>query len=151
MAEQPPRVSLPQAGQASHADEVARQKLGRTIANLAFEPAPVSVNPNLPQDQQVLEEKIIRELQKIFDPEIPLNIYDLGLVYQIHIDPVNAVTIDMTLTAPGCPVAGDIVRDVQQRVGAIPDVPACKVNLVWDPPWTRERLSEAAKLQLGLD
>jgi FeS assembly SUF system protein len=145
------KISLPQTSDVSHSDVVARQKLGRSIADLVFEPAPLPApNAALPKDQQELEAKIIGELQKIFDPEIPLNIYDLGLIYKVAIDPVNAVTIEMTLTAPGCPVAGDIVRDVQRRVSAIPEVPKCTVNLVWEPAWTRERLSEAAKLQLGL-
>jgi FeS assembly SUF system protein len=145
------KISLPQSGVSNHADAVARQKLGRSIADMAFEAAPLpAANAALPKDQQVLELKIIGELQKIFDPEIPLNIYDLGLIYKIKIAPTNAVTIDMTLTAPGCPVAGDIVREVKTRVEAIAEVPACVVNLVWDPPWSRESLSEAAKLQLGL-
>ena len=151
MTDQPAKISLPQTGDASHADKVAQEKLGRTISDLVFEKAPLPApNPALPQDQQALEQKIIGELQQIFDPEIPLNIYDLGLIYKIALDPVNAVTVDMTLTAPGCPVAGDIVREVQRRIDAIPEVPACTVNLVWEPAWSRDRLSEAAQLQLGL-
>lgn len=145
------KISLPQTGGADHADAVARQKLGRSISGMAFEAAPLpAANSALPKDQQKLELKIIAELQKIFDPEIPLNIFDLGLVYKIKIAPTNAVIIEMTLTAPGCPVAGDIMRDVKMRVAAIPEVPACEVKLVWDPPWSREMLSDAAKLELGL-
>ena len=101
-------------------------------------------------DQKELEARIIAALQTVYDPEIPLNIYDLGLIYTLAIDPANAVRIEMTLTAPGCPVAGDIVADVRRKVEAIPEVPKVDVVLVWNPPWTRDRLSEAARLELGL-
>ena len=93
---------------------------------------------------------MIAALQTVYDPEIPLNIYDLGLIYKLTLAPSNAVKVEMTLTAPGCPVAGDIVAAVKQRVEAIPEVPRAEVELVWDPPWTRERLSEAARLELGM-
>ena len=87
----------------------------------------------------------------MYDPEIPLNIYDLGLIYRIDVnDETGAVVIRMTLTAPGCPVAGQIIADVQARVENIDEVPRADVELVWDPPWTREMMSEAAQLELGL-
>ena len=101
-------------------------------------------------DQKGLEERVIAALQTIYDPEIPLNIYDLGLIYRLTIEPTSAVKVEMTLTAPGCPVAGDIVAEVKRKIEAIAEVPRAEVELVWDPPWTRERLSEAARLELGM-
>ena len=100
--------------------------------------------------QQVIEERAIAAIRTIFDPEIPLNIYDLGLIYAIDISEDNAVKITMTLTAPGCPVAGELVAQVQRKVQEIEEVKSASVNLVWDPPWSRERLSDAALLELGL-
>ena len=97
-----------------------------------------------------LEDKIITSLRTIFDPEIPLNIYDLGLIYAIDISPDNSVKITMTLTAPGCPVAGELVGQVQRKALAVEEVKSASVDLVWDPPWSRDRMSEAALLELGL-
>jgi len=101
--------------------------------------------------QKSVEEKVIDAIRLVYDPEIPVNIYDLGLIYKIDVKPDNnRVTIRMTLTAPGCPVAGQLVADVQSRVESIPEIPEAVVELVWDPPWTREMMSEAAQLELGL-
>jgi len=86
----------------------------------------------------------------VFDPEIPVNIYELGLIYDIEIDPENNVHIRMTLTAPGCPVAGTLPGDVEKRVEAIPEVKSATVDLVWDPPWDRDMMSETAMLTLGM-
>ena len=98
-----------------------------------------------------LKNRIVEALHKCFDPEIPVNIYELGLIYDIIIDPSGAVGINMTLTSPGCPVAGTLPGDVQRRVIPLEGVTAAKVDVVWDPPWTPARMSEAAKLQLGID
>jgi FeS assembly SUF system protein len=154
MPTEPTKTSLPQV--TDHEDHVAkimREKLGgmfdRSVAKTAT-PKPAEEHSSLAPDQVALERKIIATLQTIFDPEIPLNIYDLGLIYKITIAPTNAVKIDMTLTAPGCPVAGDIVASVKNKIAALPEVPTADVELVWDPPWTRDRLSEAARLELGL-
>ena len=101
--------------------------------------------------QKAIEEKVIDALRTVYDPEIPLNIYDLGLIYAIDVHPeTGKVDIRMTLTAPGCPVAGSIIMDVQSRVENIPEVPSADVELVWDPPWSQERMSEEARLELGL-
>ena len=143
--------SLHQAPAAEdHAAKVLREKIGdvKTIPSAAGA-APL-YTANLAPHQKQLEEKIVATLQSVFDPEIPLNIYDLGLIYALEIAPTNAVKVRMTLTAPGCPVAGDIVADVKRKLEAIPEVPAVEVQLVWDPPWTRERLTEAARLELGM-
>ncbi|MBI2805952.1 MAG: DUF59 domain-containing protein [Planctomycetes bacterium] len=100
---------------------------------------------------EALKERIVEALFKCFDPEIPVNIYELGLIYEIVIAPTGGVEIKMTLTSPGCPVAGTLPGDVQRRVLAVEPVTAAKVDVVWDPPWTPARMSEAAKLQLGID
>jgi FeS assembly SUF system protein len=92
---------------------------------------------------------VIDVLRSCYDPEIPVNIYELGLVYDVSVEDGGAVTIQMTLTSPACPVAGSLPGEVQSRVAAVPDVKQVRVDLVWDPPWTPERMSEAAKVQLG--
>lgn len=97
-----------------------------------------------------LKGEIEAKLRTIFDPEIPVNIYDLGLIYNVAIDAEGQVDIDMTLTAPGCPVAQTFPGTVEGEVGQVEGVGDVHVELVWDPPWTPERMSEAAKLQLGL-
>jgi FeS assembly SUF system protein len=99
---------------------------------------------------KVLQAEIIEKLRTIFDPEIPVNIYDLGLIYRIDISGDKEVAIDMTLTAPGCPVAGSMPPAVQQAVQSIDEIKSVKVNLVWDPPWSKDRMSEAAMLELGI-
>lgn len=98
-----------------------------------------------------LREAVIDVLLTCYDPEIPVNIYDLGLIYGIDVGPDKAVTIQMTLTSPACPVAGSLPPEVEQKVRAIPGVGPVKVDLVWEPPWGKHLLSEAARLQLGMD
>lgn len=105
---------------------------------------------HLSPEQRALEEKIVAALREVYDPEIPINIYDLGLIYGILIGPENAITVQMTLTAPGCPVAGAIVAEVEQRVQTLSEVKSVNVDLVWEPPWHRDMLSEVARLELGL-
>ena len=100
--------------------------------------------------QKAIEEKVIDVLRTVFDPEIPVNIYDLGLIYQIDVAEDNRVHVKMTLTAPGCPVAGTLPPEVARKIEAIADVPGATVELVWDPPWSKDRMSEAALLELGL-
>lgn len=95
-----------------------------------------------------LEERVIAMLKTVYDPEIPVNVYDLGLIYKIDIDNGN-VAIDMTLTAPNCPVAEFIVEDVRQKIDSIEGVNDVKINLVFEPEWDREMMSEEAKLELG--
>jgi FeS assembly SUF system protein len=99
---------------------------------------------------KALEASIVEKLRTIFDPEIPVNIYDLGLIYRIDISAEKEVTVDMTLTAPGCPVAGSMPPAVQHAVESVEDVKTAKVNLVWEPAWSKDRMSDAALLQLGL-
>jgi FeS assembly SUF system protein len=97
-----------------------------------------------------LEPQIVDALSTIFDPEIPVNIYELGLIYEIAVDAAASVDIRMTLTAPGCPAALTLPGQVEQRVREIPGVTDVHVDVVWDPPWTKDRMSEDAKLQLGM-
>jgi FeS assembly SUF system protein len=97
-----------------------------------------------------LKDKVIAEIKKIYDPEIPVNIYELGLVYDIIIDDKNNVRIDMTLTSPNCPVAESLPNSVKENILRIDEITDVELKLVWDPPWTKEKMSEAAKLELNL-
>ncbi len=98
-----------------------------------------------------LKKAIIAALCTCFDPEIPVNIYELGLIYDRQVDDSGSVQVQMTLTSPACPVAGSLPGDVQRKVEAVKGVRSAKVEVVWDPPWDKNRMSEAAKLQLGID
>jgi FeS assembly SUF system protein len=99
----------------------------------------------------VLKNKVTAVLKTIYDPEIPVNIYDLGLIYDVVVDPVGHASIRMTLTAPNCPVAGSLPAEVEHKVRTVPGVTDVKVELTFDPPWSKEKMSPAAKLALGLD
>ena len=115
-------------------------------------PAPAPLAEPLTVEQiHALKDHIVAVLHTCFDPEIPVNIYELGLIYDITIAPTGAVEIRMTLTSPACPVAGTLPPDVQRKIAAVPQVTAAKVEVVWDPPWDKSRMSEAAKLQLGIE
>ena len=98
----------------------------------------------------VIEAQVIEALRTIFDPEIPVNIYDLGLVYDVKVDAAGAVEIRMTLTSPQCPVAQSLPAEVQAKVKEVPGVTEAKVDVVWEPPWDPAKMSEAARLQLGM-
>ena len=96
------------------------------------------------------EEKIVMMLKTVYDPEIPVNIYDLGLIYKVDIDEEHNVRIDMTLTAPNCPAADFILEDVRQKIESIDGVKSVEVNLVFEPEWDRDMMTEEAKLELGM-
>ncbi len=98
-----------------------------------------------------LEAQVLKVLRSCYDPEIPVNIYDLGLIYDIQIEPPGKVRVRMTLTAPNCPVAGSLPGEVKSKIAAIPGVEEAGVELTWDPPWSMDKMSNAAKLQLGMD
>jgi len=106
------------------------------------EPAPIS--GDTPREQ------IVSALRAVYDPEIPVNIYDLGLIYSIDIRDDRHVQVRMTLTAPACPVAGSMPGAVERAVRRVPGIESVEVELVWDPPWTQERMSDEARLELGL-
>lgn len=97
-----------------------------------------------------LKEDVVEMLKTIYDPEIPVNIYELGLIYDIKISDSGNVSIDMTLTAPGCPVAQTFPGEIEAKVDTVPGVKKTHVELVWEPPWTKDQMSEAAQLQLGM-
>ena len=101
-------------------------------------------------DKSEIYNSVVDVLKNCYDPEIPVNIYELGLVYDIRINEDFTVEIDMTLTSPACPVAGSLPPEVQFRVMNIPDVKDCKVNIVWEPMWNLEMMSDEAKIMLGL-
>jgi FeS assembly SUF system protein len=115
-------------------------------------PAPASSGPgaNDPLNSLKLRPLVIEALSSVFDPEIPVNIYELGLIYDIVIDADAVVTVRMTLTSPACPAAQSIPGEVERKIEAIAGVADARIEIVWEPPWTKERMSEAAKLQLGL-
>ena len=111
-------------------------------------PAPASA---LSSDEiEQLTADIVAALKTVYDPEIPADIYELGLIYRIDIADDRAVTVDMTLTAPGCPVAGEMPIWVENAVSAVDGVQSCTVNLTFDPPWDKDRMSEEAKLAIGM-
>ena len=97
-----------------------------------------------------IKNKVIEEIKKIYDPEIPVNIYELGLIYKIEVDNKNKVNIDMTLTSPNCPVAESLPNEVKDNIMKIEGVSDVSLNLVWEPPWDKDKMSEAAKLELNL-
>ena len=97
-----------------------------------------------------IETKIVDALHSVYDPEIPVDIYDLGLIYDTKIDEEGKVSITMTLTAPGCPVAGEMPVMVERAVATVEGVSSVSVELVWDPPWNTDMMTEAARLQLGM-
>jgi FeS assembly SUF system protein len=99
----------------------------------------------------MLKDQVIAALKKVYDPEMPVNIYELGLIYGIDVDEAGAVVIRMTLTAPNCPVAGSLPAEVERAVRAAPGVTSAKIELTFEPPWSKDRMSEAAKLALGIE
>ena len=102
------------------------------------------------EQKQSLEQQILDVLKTCYDPEIPVDIYELGLIYKTDVSPDGDVAIEMTLTSPACPAAGSLPPEVERKVGEVPGVRSAKVNVVWEPVWTPEKMTEAAKLQLGM-
>ena len=115
---------------------------------LAQQPRPAEPAPADPGGD--LYEQVIEALKEIYDPEIPVNIYDLGLIYHVEITPEQHARVKMTLTTPHCPVAESMPGEVELRVGAVPGIGDAEVELVWDPPWDPQRMSDEAKLELGM-
>ena len=109
----------------------------------------MSENPETRPAVEEMRDRVIEALRTVFDPEIPVNIYELGLIYNLDVRPDGRVDIQMTLTSPMCPVAGSLPPEVEIKVNAVPGVTDVSVELVWDPPWNMDKMSEAAKLQLG--
>jgi FeS assembly SUF system protein len=126
-------------------DESRSQRLNLPLSG----DRPDSAAPDVAADAP-LEERVRAALRTCYDPEIPINVYDLGLIYDLQVDAAGAVKVRMTLTTPACPVAGALPAEVKAKVLAVPGVTGADVELVWDPPWDKSRMSEAAQLQLGL-
>lgn len=97
-----------------------------------------------------IKNRVIEEVKKIYDPEIPVNIYELGLIYKIEVDEKNIININMTLTSPNCPVAESLPKEVKENIMKVEGVSDVNLNLVWEPPWDKDKMSEAAKLELNL-
>lgn len=102
-----------------------------------------------PQSVEELKEAIVAAIKTCYDPEIPVDIYELGLIYKIDVDLEGTCHVDMTLTSPACPVAGTLPPDVEKKIAAVEGVTSSRVEVVWDPPWTQDRMSEVARLELG--
>jgi FeS assembly SUF system protein len=136
----------PAADAPAHAEGQGRQERPVYVPEneAPAQPAPASSSPGFS-----LQDRVIEALMTIYDPEIPVNIYEMGLVYGLDVSDDGDVAIRMTLTSPTCPVAESLPPEVESKVGAIEGVRDVKVELTWEPPWTPEKMSEAAKLELG--
>lgn len=108
------------------------------------------VSPERMAEVNALGERIVTTLKSVYDPEIPVDIYELGLIYKIDIEDDNAVRVEMTLTSPHCPVAESLPMEVEHKVGSVEGVTACQVEITWDPPWNPQMMSEEAQLELGM-
>ena len=117
--------------------------------NITLRQAQCDTIVKIRMNKQQLEDKIIQTLKTCYDPEIPVDIFELGLIYEIAIDDKANVKIKMTLTSPACPVAGSLPPEVEAKVKAIPEVTSAKVEIVWSPPWDKDMMSEVAKVELG--
>ena len=148
----PPRARVADVEEASQASapETAAQKLERKRDYLEgfLSAEPSSDSPSQPGG--AVYDAIIERLRGIFDPEIPGNIYDLGLIYGVEVDDNGEAVVSMTLTTPHCPVAESMPAEVEIQVGSVPGVSHAEVNLVWDPPWDPGKMSDEAKLELGM-
>jgi FeS assembly SUF system protein len=142
----PPRARVEDAPEAETPGQKLERKRDYLEGFLAAQPEGVSSG----EPGGALYEAVIEALKEIYDPEIPVNIYDLGLVYGVEVSSEASVAVTMTLTTPHCPVAESMPGEVELRVGAVPGVRDAEVNLVWDPPWDMEKMSDEAKLELGM-
>lgn len=156
---EPAAVAEPPAAPpaAAAATPSAAESAGLNVDALTAPPAP-SASSNQPAigdidpvKTEAMKPAIVDAISTVFDPEIPVNIYELGLIYDLTIAPTGEVGCRMTLTTPMCPAAGSLPGEVEHKLRGVKPVTAVKVELVWDPPWDKDRMSEAAKLQLGID
>ena len=111
----------------------------------------VPLSPEDAKNLAPLYSNVVLALKQVYDPEIPVNIYDLGLIYELHINREHEVYIQMTFTAPNCPMADEVMMEVRDSVREVPDIKDCVIDLVFDPPWDKSMLSEEARLELGFD
>jgi FeS assembly SUF system protein len=154
MSDQPNKIKLDVLPNSGKADQLLKEFAAEAAA------APKKLADRTPIDdalddaiapaQRELRQRVIEVLKSVYDPELPVNIFDLGLIYAVDVDSQNHVHVRMTLTAPGCPVAGTLPGEIQRKIAEIAGVTSAKVELVWDPPWDKSRMSEVAMLELGL-
>lgn len=119
------------------------------LGKLGVPSSPPPSSPGGETEELPLRDRVINALKTVFDPEIPVDIYELGLIYLLDVSDDGEVNIQMTLTSPACPVAGSLPGEVQKKVESVAGVKSAKVDLVWEPPWSQERMTEAARLELG--
>jgi FeS assembly SUF system protein len=129
-------------------EKIRENEEGGAAAEAPAEVGPAATESASEHDQ--LKDDLVAALKTVFDPEIPVDIYELGLIYRLDVDPERNIEVDMTLTAPGCPVAGDMPGWVENAVSSVPGVGQVKVNLVFDPPWDPSRMSDEARLALNM-
>ncbi|GGY92090.1 SUF system Fe-S cluster assembly protein [Novosphingobium colocasiae] len=144
----PPRARVDDAEAASPETLVEKLERKRDYLEGFLAEEPAGDEPGGPGG--AVYEGVIAALKEIFDPEIPVNIYDLGLIYGVEVSPESSVSVIMTLTTPHCPVAESMPGEVEMRVASVPGVRDCEVSLVWDPPWDMAKMSDEAKLELGM-
>ena len=148
-----PLPVLPSSGKVEELKREVQSGAPVTSAPPAHASAAAMTNPtDAPAQtprQRDIQRKVEGVLRTIYDPEIPVNIFDLGLIYEVKVDETDAVHVKMTLTAPACPVAGSLPGEVEAKIETVPDVRTASVELVWDPPWSKDRMSESAMLDLG--
>lgn len=147
-APQPPRARVDDAETASPETMAGKLERKRDYLEGFLAEKPAGDEPGAPGG--AVYEGVVAALKEIFDPEIPVNIYDLGLIYGVEVSPESSVNVIMTLTTPHCPVAELMPAEVEMRVGSVPGVRDCEVSLVWDPPWDMAKMSDEAKLELGM-
>ncbi len=130
-------------------DDSGESALARAEAVLADDPESQAARDRQ-AEVEALGERIIEALKTIFDPEIPVNIYELGLVYKVEVEDDDKVVVEMTLTSPNCPVAESLPQEVEMKVAAVEGAAGCEVRIVWDPPWNPTMMTEEAQLELGM-
>jgi len=146
----PPRASFGEGDHAEHGGGAVREGFERKRDYLEGFLAQKPAAPSAIEPAGDLYEAVIEALKDIYDPEIPVNIYDLGLIYDVEITPEHHAKVKMTLTTPHCPVAESMPGEVELRVGAVPGIGDAEVELVWDPPWDPQKMSDEARLELGM-
>lgn len=134
------RPHLPMITTGGLPEDSAANELSQSLADITSDPARTAE----------LQPQVVAALKTVFDPEIPVNIYELGLIYDVLVDADSRVGVRMTLTAPACPAAQSLPVEVRNKARSVPGVTDAKVEIVWDPPWTRERMSDMARLELGM-
>ena len=150
MSEADPATKPPRARVSDAVDETPRETFERKRDYLEGFLAQKPGEPATTEPAGDLYEAVIDALKEIYDPEIPVNIYDLGLIYHVEITPEHHARVKMTLTTPHCPVAESMPGEVELRVGAVPGIGDAEVELVWDPPWDPQKMSDEARLELGM-